>query len=57
MLHVLNGDATAVVLAETGLAGERLVRRDILVGGVHLRRGRPLRRWDGARGRLVAPPE
>jgi hypothetical protein len=57
MLHVLNGDATAVVLAETGLAGERLVRRDILVGGVHLRRGGPLRRWDGARGRLVAPPE
>jgi hypothetical protein len=33
MLHVLNGDATAVVFAETGLGGERLVWRDILVEG------------------------
>jgi hypothetical protein len=33
MLHLLNGDATAAVFAATGLAGERLVWRDILVEG------------------------
>jgi hypothetical protein len=33
VLHVLNGDATATVFAEAGVAGERLVWRDILVEG------------------------
>ena len=33
MLHVLNGDATATVFAGAGIAGERLVWRDILVEG------------------------
>jgi hypothetical protein len=33
MLHVLNGDATATVFAEAGVAGEQLVWRDILVEG------------------------
>ncbi len=33
MLHVLNGDATARVFAQTGLAGDVLVWRDILVEG------------------------
>ena len=28
---------------------------DVWLGGVHLRRGRPLWRWDGALGRLVGP--
>lgn len=33
MLHILNGDATATVFAESGLPGERLVWRDILIEG------------------------
>ncbi len=33
MLHVLNGDATAVVFAAAGLPGETLVWRDIVVEG------------------------
>jgi hypothetical protein len=33
VLHVLNGDATASVFADAGIAGERLVWRDILVEG------------------------
>jgi hypothetical protein len=33
VLHVLNGDATATVFADTGLPGERLVWRDIVVEG------------------------
>src|ERR1700752_3595020 len=33
MLHILNGDATATVFANAGLAGDVLVWRDILVEG------------------------
>jgi hypothetical protein len=33
VLHILNGDATATVFADAGVAGERLVWRDILVEG------------------------
>jgi hypothetical protein len=33
MLHVLNGDATAAAFQRTGIAGDRLIWRDILVEG------------------------
>jgi hypothetical protein len=33
VLHLLNGDATAAVFADTDIAGQRLVWRDILVEG------------------------
>ena len=40
MLHILNGDATAGVSARTGLAGDVLVWRDILVEGAKRRPAR-----------------